>query len=263
MSGAGSFKTDSAGDARPTRIDKQDGRSPGDASSRSKAAAPKSAKPGMATETALSKPKAGTEAAESSDDKSIATQTVAAKETFAADGVRTAAKEPVVVVADDNRSMQDIMYGSDSANAGSAGEAGDAAFAGPVDVETIHRYWPQVLKLINEKKRARYPFFAAAKVKRIEEGKLVLAMKPAERQFIENPENLGLLRNALKIASGIDIQITCETIGEQVRTVKLSDPVVAGDLGETHDEILAIGDYIKKVKDVFGAKVVEDITLDD
>jgi DNA polymerase-3 subunit gamma/tau len=130
----------------------------------------------------------------------------------------------------------------------------------PVSIEMVQKYWPQVLKLIKEKKRARYHFFAAAKVKRIENGKLVLAIKAAERQFIENPENLQLLRSALKIASGIDVQIICEPVRDNVKTVAVTDSV---DANAEHDEVLAIGDYIKMVQDTFGAKIVEDISLED
>jgi hypothetical protein len=173
--------------------------------------------------------------------------------------------EPVMMVTDDVQPVRTAVDNSAVGNSGHAGAAGLAAGAeaSAVDVETIQKYWPQVMRLIKEKKRARYPFFAAAKVKRIEEGRLVLAVKPAERQFIENQESLSLLRNALKIASGIDIQIVCEALGETVRTVAVSDPVVSGDIGEDHDEVLGIGDYIKRVQDTFGAKIVEDITLGD
>jgi DNA polymerase III gamma/tau subunit len=135
---------------------------------------------------------------------------------------------------------------------------------GAVDLEAINRYWPQVMKLIKDKKRARYHFFAAAKVKRVEDGKLVLTMKSAERQFIENPENLQLLRNALKIASGIDIPILCETERENVKTVAVTDVAKTSTAKDDfEDEVFAIGDYIKMVQDTFGAKIVQDITLDD
>jgi DNA polymerase-3 subunit gamma/tau len=172
--------------------------------------------------------------------------------------------EPVIMVTDDQPLQAGVNNGAmgNSSHTGASGMT-TGAEAGVVNVETIQKYWPQVMKLIKEKKRARYPFFAAAKVKRVEDGKLVLAVKPAERQFIENQESLSLLRNALKIASGIDIQIICEALGEKVRTVAVSDPVVSGDIGEDHDEILGIGDYIKRVQDAFGAKIVEDITLGD
>ncbi|MBI4734312.1 MAG: hypothetical protein HY779_05850, partial [Rubrobacteridae bacterium] len=176
--------------------------------------------------------------------------------------VKKAPIEPVYVGAGDSDAVDfGVKAGSDNVTVNNAGETEVYSI---VDVETVNKHWPQVMKLIKDKKRARYHFFAAAKVKRVEDGKLVLAMKSAERQFIENPENLQLLRNALKIASGIDMPIICETDRENVKTVAVTDVAKTSTAEDDfNDEVLAIGDYIKMVQDTFGAKIVEDITLEE
>ncbi len=126
-----------------------------------------------------------------------------------------------------------------------------------IDLEMIKKIWPQVLKLVKEKKPSRYGFFAAAKLDRVENGKLVLSLKESDKVFVESVEGLKLLQSALKIASGHGIPIVCELDKEAVKTVAITDPsVVSGDP-------LPPDDYIKLVQDAFGAKIVEEISINE
>ncbi len=126
-----------------------------------------------------------------------------------------------------------------------------------VDLEMIKKIWPQVLKLIKEKKPSRYGFFAAAKLDRVEDGKLVLSLKESDKVFVGSAEGLKLLQSALKTASGRSIPISCELTKEAVKTVAVTDPsVVSGDP-------LSPDDYIKLVQDAFGAKIVEEISINE
>ncbi len=126
-----------------------------------------------------------------------------------------------------------------------------------IDLGMIKKIWPQVLKIVKEKKPSRYGFFAAAKLDRVENGKLVLSLKESDKVFVESAEGLKLLQSALKIASGHGIPIVCELDKEAVKTVAITDPsVVSGDP-------LPPDDYIKLVQDAFGAKIVEKISINE
>lgn len=134
---------------------------------------------------------------------------------------------------------------------------GEKEQSSDIDLEMIKKIWPQVLKLVKEKKPSRYGFFAAAKLDRVENGKLVLFLKESDKVFVESVEGLKLLQSALKIASGHGISIICEIDKEAVKTVAVTDPsVVSGDP-------LPPDDYIKLVQDAFGAKIVEEISINE
>jgi len=125
-----------------------------------------------------------------------------------------------------------------------------------VDIETIRRAWPQVLKLIKDKKRSRYEFFARAKLNRIDNGRLVLSAKETDKAFIETLENLKLIQSSLKIATGLDVPVVCELAGETAKTVAVAE-------GPSEAETLSEDDYIKLVQDTFGAKIVEEIPINE
>lgn len=127
--------------------------------------------------------------------------------------------------------------------------------AGAFDIETVRQAWPQVLKLVKEKKPSRYNFFAGGKPARVDDGVLVLALKKSDKEFVETPENIQLLRNTLKLVTGFDIPIQCELANGAPKTVAVPE-------GDTVDaDMLAPDDYIKLVQDTFGAKIVEDISV--
>ncbi|HEY3375478.1 MAG TPA: DNA polymerase III subunit gamma/tau [Candidatus Aquicultor sp.] len=140
---------------------------------------------------------------------------------------------------------------------GAAAHAGEAPAIETLDIGEMKRAWPQVLKIIKEKKKTRYNFFAAAKLMRIEQGRLVLALKESDKTFVESPENMRLLRDAVKVASGIDVPIICELANGGTKTVA----VVETDAPEGHT--LAVDEYVKLVQNTFGAKIVEDISIDN
>ena len=123
------------------------------------------------------------------------------------------------------------------------------------DIETVRKAWPQVLKLVKEKKPSRYNFFAGGKPVRVDSGVLVLALKKSDKEFVETPENIQLLRNTLKLVAGYDIPIQCELANGVPKTVAVPE----GDAEA--DDMLAPDDYIKLVQDTFGAKIVEDISV--
>ncbi|MCL6471504.1 MAG: DNA polymerase III subunit gamma/tau [Firmicutes bacterium] len=126
---------------------------------------------------------------------------------------------------------------------------------GDVTFEMIKKSWPQVLKLIKDKKPSRYGFYAAAKLRHLKDGKLIIALKEGDKVFVESAENLKLLQSALKIATGYNIPVTCELDREAVKTVAVTDSQ------EDEESLLAADDYIKLVQDTFGAKIVEDISI--
>ncbi|MHB8840693.1 MAG: DNA polymerase III subunit gamma/tau [Candidatus Aquicultor sp.] len=153
-----------------------------------------------------------------------------------------------------------------------------------VDMELVKRAWPQVLKIIKEKKRSRYDFFARAALNRVEDGRLVLALKESDKAFVETPENLKLLRDALKTASGVAVPIMCElaaeapgktterpssTVGSSVsdatggnvKTVAVTR--TSAEDGLIPSDTIPADDYIKLVQDTFGAKIVEEISIDE
>ena len=123
------------------------------------------------------------------------------------------------------------------------------------DIETVRKAWPQVLKLVKEKKPSRYNFFVGGKPVRVDSGVLVLALKKSDKEFVETPENIQLLRNTLKLVAGYDIPIQCELANGAPKTVAVPE----GDAEA--DDMLAPDDYIKLVQDTFGAKIVEDISV--
>ena len=129
------------------------------------------------------------------------------------------------------------------------------AGGGDFDIETVRKAWPQVLKLVKEKKPSRYNFFAGGKPVRVDSGVLVLALKKSDKEFVETPENIQLLRNTLKLVAGYDIPIQCELANGAPKTVAVPE----GDAEA--DDMLAPDDYIKLVQDTFGAKIVEDISV--
>ena len=158
-----------------------------------------------------------------------------------------------------------------------------------VDMELVKRAWPQVLKIIKEKKRSRYDFFARAVLDRVEDGRLVLALKESDKAFVETPENLKLLRDVLKTASGVTIPIVCELAKEAANEAtggKANDGIsstVSGvasgatgggaktvavthttaEDGLTPSDMIPADDYIKLVRDTFGAKIVEEISIEE
>ncbi|MDI6816419.1 MAG: DNA polymerase III subunit gamma/tau [Actinomycetota bacterium] len=126
---------------------------------------------------------------------------------------------------------------------------------GAIDIETVRKAWPQVLKLVKDKKPSRYNFFAGGKPVRVDSGVLVLALKKSDKEFVETPENIQLLRNILKLVTGFDIPIHCELANGAPKTVAVSEGDAAAD------DMLEPDDYIKLVQDTFGAKIVEDISV--
>ncbi|MDP2210857.1 MAG: DNA polymerase III subunit gamma/tau [Candidatus Aquicultor sp.] len=129
------------------------------------------------------------------------------------------------------------------------------ASGGDFDIETVRQAWPQVLKLVKEKKPSRYNFFAGGKPVRVDSGMLTLALKKSDKDFVETPENIQLLRNTLKLVTGFDIPIQCELANGAPKTVAVPEGDAAAD------DMLAPDDYIKLVQDTFGAKIVEDISV--
>ena len=138
---------------------------------------------------------------------------------------------------------------------GASDEGAPQPSAGVFDIETVRKVWPQVLKLVKEKKPSRYNFFAGGKPARVDAGVLVLALKKSDKDFVETPENIQLLRNTLKLVTGYDIPIQCELANGAPKTVAVPE----GDAPD--DDMLAPDDYIKLVQDTFGAKIVEDISV--
>ncbi|HZD60898.1 MAG TPA: DNA polymerase III subunit gamma/tau [Anaerolineae bacterium] len=125
-----------------------------------------------------------------------------------------------------------------------------------VDMEIIQKVWPQVLKVVKEKKPSRYNFFAAGKPCRIGDGRLIISFKKSAKGFVENPENLQLLQAAVRVVSGFDIPVTCEYADDSA-TVAVVDSTTA------KESPLPVDDYIQLVQDTFGAKIVEEISIDE
>jgi len=139
----------------------------------------------------------------------------------------------------------------------SSGVATETLAGRAVDIEAMQKLWPQVLKLVKEKKPSRYSFFAAGKLSRIDGGRLVLSFKKSDKDFVESPENLKLLQSALKVVSGFDIPITCELAGDVAKTVAVTDGAAP------EESLLSADDCVKLVRDIFGAKIVEEISVDE
>lgn len=147
---------------------------------------------------------------------------------------------------------------------GSVAPAVATVATGPApDFERIQDGWPQVLKIIKEKKRTRYNFFAAAKLAGIDaQGRLVLTLKQSDKEFIETPENIKLLREAIKVATGFDIPIVCKLEGG-AGGINGGKTVAVVETEGPEEQILADEDYIKLVQDTFGAKIVEEISVEN
>ncbi|MBE0447249.1 MAG: DNA polymerase III subunit gamma/tau [Actinobacteria bacterium] len=126
-----------------------------------------------------------------------------------------------------------------------------------VDIEMVRRIWTQVLNIVKGEKPSRYSFFAAGKPSRIDNGRLVLSFKKSDKDFVESSENLRLLQNAVKVVSGLDIPVTCEFANDAVKTVAVVEHAAAEETPLPPD------DYIRLVQDTFGAKIVEEISIDE
>jgi len=136
------------------------------------------------------------------------------------------------------------------------------AAANEIDLGTIERIWPQVLKVLKDKKRSRYAFFEAAKLSRIEDGKLVLSLKESHRAFVEDTENTKLLQSALKAISGLNLAVVFE-FSEETASKENARTIAITDVPDVKKDLLPADDYIKLVQDTFGAKIVEEISINE